>query len=149
MLIQTKYHGEIEVEDKQVIEFNNGIPGFIEEKKFVVLPFAEGTPLLIFQSMLTPDLAFVITDPFAFFKKYEFELSDSVVEYLQIENNEEVSVFVILTLEEPFAKTTANLRGPLVINNKKQLGKQVVLNESNYTTKHLLLHEKTPVGQEE
>lgn len=149
MHIQTKYHNEIEIEENQIIEFQNGIPGFIEEKKFLILPFAENTPYFIFQSAQTPDLAFVIADPFAFFAEYEFELPDSILQQLQIRDKEDVAIFAILTLQEPFEKTTANLRGPLIINHKKQIGKQVILNESNYTTKHLLLARKTPVGQEE
>ncbi|WP_099361307.1 flagellar assembly protein FliW [Fredinandcohnia onubensis] len=136
MRIDTKYHGEIHIEEKEIITFANGLPGFLEEKKFVMLPFGDDTGISILQSVGTDQLAFVVTTPFFFFKEYDFALDDQVVDQLQLISEEDVTMFVILTVEDPFEKTTANLQAPVVINNKKQLGKQVILNNTRYQTKH-------------
>jgi flagellar assembly factor FliW len=138
MKIETKYHGEIEISEKDVVSFESGIPGFLDEKKFTVLLFSEESPLYILQSLTTPQLAFVCSNPFSFFKKYEFDLSDSIIEKLDIQSEEDIVVLVILTLQEDFQKSTANLQAPIVINTKKQVGKQVVISDSRYTTKHIL-----------
>lgn len=148
MKIQTKYHGEVEVEQSNIIHFENGIPWFIEEKQFYLLSLSGDTPFLIMQSVQTPSLAFVIVSPFDFFSDYSAKLSDQVVEQLQIENEEDVALYVILTIQEPFEKTTANLQGPIVINDKKKLGKQIILNDLNYLTKHFIINQKSSVGQE-
>ncbi|WP_102344867.1 flagellar assembly protein FliW [Bacillus sp. Marseille-P3661] len=148
MKIQTKYHGEVEVDAANIIHFNQGIPSFVEEKQFYILPFSDDTPFLIMQSIQTPGLAFVVVSPFNFFDDYSAKLSDQVVEQLQIEEQEDVALYVILTVQEPFEKTTANLQGPIVINSKKNLGKQIILNDTNYRTKHLILNQKASVGQE-
>lgn len=138
MKIDTKYHGELHIEENQIITFANGIPGFLEEKEFVILPFGEETGISIMQAVENSQLAFVVTDPFFFFKDYDFTIDDQVVEQLQLESEKDVTVYVILTVQDPFEKTTANLQAPVVINHKKQLGKQVILTNTNYQTKHSL-----------
>ncbi|WP_456277630.1 flagellar assembly protein FliW [Bacillus sp. AK128] len=148
MKLQTKYHGEIEVEDNSFIQFETGIPGFLEEKKFIILQLKDMGAFSILQSVETPDLGFLIANPFLFFPDYEFELIDSTKEQLQIENRDEVEVYSILTLKEPFEDTTANLQAPIVINNNRHLGKQVVLAHKEYHTKHLIAQKSLKVGQE-
>lgn len=138
MKIETKYHGVMEISEVDVVTFPTGIPGFNEEKQFAVIPFSEDGVFQILQSVGTPDLGFVITNPFAFFPDYDFKLEDQTVEALEINVPEDVDVFTVLTVQEPFTRTTANLQAPVVINRKKMLGKQVILTGSPYLTKHKL-----------
>ncbi|MCY8825620.1 flagellar assembly protein FliW [Bacillus atrophaeus] len=141
MFIKTKYHGQTNVKEEQMIVFESGLPGFSEEKQFVILPLSEDSPFVVLQSVVTENLAFIVVSPFVFFKGYEFDLSESAAELLEIENIEDVEVMTILTMEEPFEKSTANLLAPIIVNRKKMLAKQVVLHNSSYTTKH-------PIGGE-
>ncbi|WP_158248261.1 flagellar assembly protein FliW, partial [Pseudomonas sp. FW305-BF6] len=60
MNIQTKYHGELVVQQEDIVTFPNGIPAFEDETKFINLPLQNGTPFSILQSVRTPTLAFVI-----------------------------------------------------------------------------------------
>lgn len=148
MEIETKYQGIVEIDESEIIHFETGIPGFLKEKQFVVSPFSESTPFFILQSVGTPSLAFVVADPFSFYPDYDFTLSDAVTEQLGIESEQDVSVYVILTLHEPFDQTTANLQAPLVINHRKQSGKQVVLDSREYGTRHKLTEQLTPTERE-
>ena len=136
MKIETKYHGEIHIEEKDIITFANGIPGFLEEKKFIFLPFGEDTGVSIMQSVRNAGLAFVVTNPFLFLEEYDFTIDDQVVEQLELESEKDVTVYVILTVQDPFEKTTANMQAPVVINSKTQLAKQVILTNTSYQTKH-------------
>ena len=65
MKLQSKYFGEIEYLQADVISFPAGLFGFEEEHEFLLLPFdgSAGT-LLCFQSIQTPALAFVAMEPF-------------------------------------------------------------------------------------
>lgn len=148
MKIPTKYHSEIEIDEKDIIHFEEGLPSFEDEKEYVILPFGEESPFLILQSIKSSSLGFVITSPFDFFNDYAVNLSDSTIEKLKIENEEQVAIFSILTVQDPFQNTTANLRGPVVINAQEQLGKQIVLNDDKYTTKHLIVKTPAPVNEE-
>ncbi|WP_243388530.1 flagellar assembly protein FliW [Bacillus kexueae] len=138
MKLQTKYHGEIEIKDTEVIEFSTGIPGFINEKKFVILRLEEESPFFILQSVGTPELAFVLAIPFLYFKDYEIELDENTISQLHIEREEDVSVYSILTVKDPFEQTTANLQAPIIINNQSKRGKQIILTNTSYKTKHVL-----------
>ncbi|MED1740751.1 flagellar assembly protein FliW [Bacillus swezeyi] len=141
MIIKTKYHGETQIQEEQMIVFENGLPGFSDEQKFVILPLSEDSPFVVLQSVQTEELAFIVVSPFIFFKDYGFDLDETTVELLEIESGEDVEVMAILTIEEPFEKSTANLIAPIVVNRKKMLAKQVILHDSPYQTKH-------PIGGE-
>lgn len=149
MNIQTKYHGEIDIDQSKIIHFSGGIPSFLEEKEFYILPFAEEGPFFIMQSVQTPALAFVVVSPFDFFADYEVKLSNQVIETLKVDSQEDIAIFTTLTIQEPFQNTTTNLQGPIVINDKKKLGKQVILADSPYKTKHLLTSQLAQVGKGE
>ncbi|WPZ18095.1 flagellar assembly protein FliW [Geobacillus subterraneus] len=141
MNIDTKYHGTVTVKEEDIIRFPHGLPGFANEKRFVLLPLA-GTPFVILQSVETPALGFVLIAPFSYFPSYEFELDEATVEQLEIESERDVAVYVILTVADPFDDTTANLQAPVVIHARKRLGKQVILTNTAYKTKHRLFPDK-------
>ncbi|MBH0173827.1 flagellar assembly protein FliW [Fictibacillus sp. 23RED33] len=145
MKIETKFKDIVEVKKSDILGFEQGLPGFQAENKFVLIPI-EGTDLSLLQSVQTSELAFIITDPFIFFKEYDFELSSIEQELLDINNEKEVFVQVILTVADPFEKTTANLKAPIIINTKNNQCKQVVLTDDRYRTKHLLI--EALIGQE-
>jgi flagellar assembly factor FliW len=148
MNINTKYHGEIEVNEGSLLSFEQGIPGFAEEKKFVLLPLPENDWFHILQSVSTPQLGFVVTDPFLFTKEYDFELDQGSVETLELTNEKNVKVLTILTMRETLTESTANLQAPIIINLANNNAKQVILNDSNYQTKHLLFAQPEQAGKE-
>ncbi|MFZ4451061.1 flagellar assembly protein FliW [Salibacterium aidingense] len=142
MKLQTKYLGEIEIKEEQILNFEQGLPAFEDETAFVLLPFSSDEVFFILQSIHTPSLAFVVTDPFHFFDDYQVEVSDGVIEQLDIEKQEDVALFTVLTLQEPFSRTTANLQAPIIINMAEQKGKQIILSESSYETKHSIFSQE-------
>lgn len=149
MQIDTKYIGTVEVEEEQLITFEHGIPAFEDETTFMVHPFEEGTPFFVLQSVQTVEIAFILVNPFEFVQNYKVKLSDSTLKALDIKKQEEVATYVMLTVKEPFVETTANLQGPVIINVTNNKGKQILLSESNYTTKHTIFKETVAIGKEE
>ena len=139
MKIQTNYHGEVEINESDLIRFEKGIPGFVDEKQFVILPLPEQASFSILQSVQTAELAFVIANPYHFFKDYEFKLDENTIEQLHIEEANDVSIAVIITVRSPFEQSTANLQAPIVIHTKTNEAKQVILNDERYKTKHSII----------
>jgi flagellar assembly factor FliW len=146
MNIVTKYLGEIKIDKEQVIYFENGLPGFSEEKEFVFLPLSEDGLFSFLQSVTNKALAFITTNPFLFHKRYEFELTDADQKLLNIKNSNDVFVQVIVTLNETLEDSTANFKAPLIINNKEKIAKQVIL-DTYYESKHKLIN-SLPGGEE-
>ncbi|MED4283557.1 flagellar assembly protein FliW [Priestia megaterium] len=138
MKISTSYHGDIEIDNQQTLTFNQGIPGFLEETEFVILPLPEAEAFQVLQSIQTKELAFIITDPFQFFLDYDFQLEPQEIKKLQLQQAEDAAVYVLLTMSDSVEKITANLQAPVIINTKQQLAKQVILMNTAYETKHRL-----------
>lgn len=135
MKLQTKYLGEVDINESDAINFINGIPGFIEETKFVLLDLP-GNPLFqILQSIQSESVAFILTNPHQIYKDYAFELDDNTVNLLGIESEHDVAVLSIVTLGQSFEKSTLNLKAPIIINPNTKNGKQLILNTDDFATK--------------
>lgn len=135
-MIQTKYHGEMEINQEDILHFEKGIPGFLDEKEFVILPLSDDGTFSILQSVATPYVGFVIASPFHYIPNYEFQMEDAVVEELGLNSEKDVRVFSILSVGEPFEKTTMNLQAPVIMNTSNHKAKQVILNNTSYQIKH-------------
>lgn len=141
--INTLRFGELEIEEQDVVRFADGIPAFEDEHEFVVLPYEEGTPYMFLQSMMTPELAFLMTDPFVFFPDYSFELDDENMDKLAINSMDDVLVCTLISVPRSgVADMTTNLLAPVVINRHTMQARQIVLEKTQYTTKHRLFPEK-------
>ena len=141
--VNTLRFGELEIEEQDVVRFADGIPAFEDEHEFVVLPYEEGTPYMFLQSMTTPELAFLMTDPFVFFPDYSFELDDENMEKLAINSMDDVLVCTLISVPRSgVADMTTNLLAPVVINRHTMQARQIVLEKTQYTTKHRLFPEK-------
>ncbi|MBP3950037.1 flagellar assembly protein FliW [Bacillus suaedae] len=149
MKIETKYAGTINIEEKDVLTFEQGLPAFEEETSFILHPFDQDTPFFVLQSTTSVEIAFILVNPFDFVVNYQVKLSDSTIEALDINKQEDVATYVMLTVKEPFVETTANLQGPIVINISNQKAKQILLSDSEYKTKHLIFKEAVTIGKEE
>lgn len=136
MKIQTAYMGEIKINLQDIINFEHGLPGFENEKAFVFLPIEENSVFQILQSIQTEDLAFIITSPYAVTTNYNFDLDEAAVHALNIQNENEVAVFTIVSLKDTLAQSTVNLKAPIVLNTTNGKAKQVILDSEEFEIRH-------------
>lgn len=129
MQIETKFLGKVEIEEKDIFTFEEGLLGLEEYKKYVLLPIEAEMPFAFLQSTEDPEIGFVIAYPFAFKNDYSFEISEADKEQLQVEKEEEVVAYTIVTLKEKFVQSTINFLAPIVLNVEKKVGKQIVLQD--------------------
>lgn len=134
MKIQTKYFGEMEIDRSKQIQFANGLPGFNEETEFVLLDMPNAPLFQVLQSVKTDYVAFITANPHALYPDYSFRLDDKTKEQLDIKSEKEVVVLSIITLKQPFEKSTMNLKAPIIINSREKLGKQYILNTDEYSS---------------
>ena len=148
--VSTARFGEIEIEEEKVIQFSAGIPAFEEEQEFVIIPYDEESPFVFLQSLQTAELAFLMTSPFVFFPEYQFEIDDDSIEVLGIKKEEDLLIYTLLTLlGKDIKQMTANLLAPIVINQQNHQAKQIILEKSEYKTKHLLFPAQDIAGGDE
>ncbi|HEX3032835.1 MAG TPA: flagellar assembly protein FliW [Bacillota bacterium] len=136
MIIQTKLFGECEIDQKEIITFKNGLPGFEENRAFVLIRSGNsGDDLMWLQSTKEPSLAFVVARPEIIKPGYSPKVRESELADIELKNSEDALVLVIAVVPEDIKKMTVNLRAPLIVNSKNRLGKQVVLEDDSYSIK--------------
>lgn len=140
MIIQSKRIGVVEVDERKIIVFDDGLLGFPTLRNFFLAddPAEPDMPFKWLISIENPELMFLVTDPGIFFKDYVFDLTDEDQKNLSAKTAEDLSVITILTVPADPKLITANLRGPLVINWKTMVGRQLILKDSVYETKHFI-----------
>jgi flagellar assembly factor FliW len=139
MIIKTTRFGEIEIDESRAITFAEGIVGFPEDKKYILMEHKPGSPFMWLQSLSSPGLAFVVMNPFQVFPDYLKDISPEEENTLKPGSNETVMIFSIVTIPSGRAdESTVNLMGPVVIDPEIKEGKQVILANSGYSHRHPL-----------
>jgi flagellar assembly factor FliW len=141
VIIKTGRFGQLTVGDDETIHVPQGILGFPDYKKYCLVDPGDETLILWLQCLDNPDVAFPVLEPKIFRPDYAARLSAAELRELKLENINQSAVFSILTISEDVTLMTANLKAPLVINLKQQVAKQVVLQENEYSIKHLMFKE--------
>ena len=136
MRIKTTRFGELEVNEKDILNFKEGLLGFEELKKFFVVDPGDQTLILWLQSIKDPNTAFPIIEPKIFLPDYAVRLLPSEMNSLNLENISDACVYSILTIPQVVTDMSANLKAPIVINNKTKISRQIVLQDSKLEVRY-------------
>jgi flagellar assembly factor FliW len=142
MKVYTTRFGEIEIADDTIISFPSGILGFPNYTKYALVDLDENSPLKWLQSMEEPSLAFVVTNPNLFMSSYSIDATRKDLADIAVEHANDVIVLVLVTVPKDPAQMTANFKGPVLINSKNHLGKQLIVDNPDYDIKYRLLPEE-------
>ena len=139
MKISTKYFGDIEYDKKDVLSFPKGLFAFEDEKEFLLLPFSgsEGA-MLCLQSLGTPQLAFVVMNPFSLRQEYAPQLQPEELKEMGVGDSRDLCFYVLCVVKNPVSSSTVNLKCPVAINDETRQGMQVILEGDDYEMRHLL-----------
>ena len=123
------------VTPKDTLFFPNGLPGFPEETKFVLLQNPEEKPFAWLQSLTTAGLAFVVTSPFVLFPEYRPDVPETDLAALGSPGLEDILLLTILrVINSNPPEIHTNLKAPIIINLRSLASRQVILaNESMYS----------------
>ncbi len=142
MILNTKHFGEIELKEEGILLFEEGLPGFDQIKKFIIIDsMEEDSPFKWLQSIDEPQLAFAVVNPFIFKEDYDFILSDDTVDKLGILQESDVAVYSIIVVPKDLEKISMNLKAPIVVNTENRKAAQIILDTDKYTVRHYILDE--------
>lgn len=121
-----------------------GIPGFPNQKQFVIFEHKKDSAFLWYQSVDEPALAFVITDPYLFKPDYTVDM-DRILKELSWDpdgDEDQFKLYVIVKIPAGSPdKMTANLMGPILLNTVTREAVQIVLSDGSYSHNFLLIRE--------
>lgn len=135
MLIKTKDFEYIEISEEDIILFPNGVYGFEDTKKYVILKNPENKWMMYLQSVEKEDPRFILLDPYMIFEEYNPLLPEGAFELLGTTDRNDLSFFVVTVVPENVRDITVNLKSPVVINFNKKLGAQIILENKDYTVR--------------
>lgn len=140
MLINTRCFGEINLDENKIITFESGLMGFEEYKQFTILYNVEDEKSKIswLQSVDEPSLALPIITPVVVKQDYNPTVEDEVLKPLGELTEENLVVFLVLTVPGDIKKTTVNLKAPIIINADTRKGCQIIVENSDYVVKYNL-----------
>lgn len=134
--IQTKSFGEIEISQKQIIVFPNGLFGFESYKKFALIEENENSPFKWLQSLEDSAIAFIVIQPELFLSNYTPVVSTEELKEIYINSVEESLIMVIVTIpNSDIMQMTANLQGPILINPRTSIARQFISRNETHIVK--------------
>ena len=128
MKINTNYHGEIEVREEDILTLVNGMLGFEDEEKFVLIK--EEDIFVEYLQSVKDDIAFAVMDPFIIKQDYTFDIPEMVMKTLDIKSADDVVIKTVVVITEDITKIRTNLQAPIVFNKTNNKGMQIVLDDT-------------------
>lgn len=139
MVIKTKCFGEVVIDDEKVIEFEAGLLGFEQYKKYTLIfdSDSQEQPVISWlQSVEEPALALPVINPFMIKEDYNPVVEDEVFKNIGEINDENLAVFIVLTVPADVKDMTANLRAPILVNSDTRKGCQVIVENQEYQVRY-------------
>ncbi len=141
MKVNTSRFGELQVNTEDIITMSEGILGFENLKKFFVVDPGDSTLILWLQSIEDEKIAFPVIEPKIFKPDYTAKLLPADMNSVSLESLNQAKIYAILTIPSDISQMSANLKAPIVINNEKQIAKQIVLQDSKLSVKYEMYKE--------
>lgn len=140
MQVETSRFGTIEAADDEVITFPDGLPGFREPHRMVLLgggqlpgsaDLADHHHLFWLQDVADPDLAFLTIVPWTVYPDYDIEIDLDEVDQAE---PDDLCVLAIVTVrrENGGVRMTSNLLAPVVIDTAARVGRQIILQDQSW-----------------
>jgi flagellar assembly factor FliW len=142
MIINSKAHGTINVEKKQIFHFKEGILGFENVKDYALIDAGQ-PPFMWLQSIEVTNLAFIVLEPNIFRTDYDPNITEEDLKNINFsgEKDGDLLILTIVTIPENQNDMTANLQGPVILNKIELLGKQFISPDDRWTTRHKIMDE--------
>ncbi|MFW5870361.1 MAG: flagellar assembly protein FliW [Candidatus Sumerlaeota bacterium] len=141
MKVETTRFGQIDVPEGDIINLPEGVLGFPEATRYVLLEHdSEGTPFKWLQSLDDPNLAFIVIDPHMVVEGYVVEFDEEMQDEVGCKYADEkfaMMAIVNVPQDQPI-EMTVNVRAPIIVHTEKRVGWQVILPNEEYPIRHRL-----------
>lgn len=131
MIIATTRFGKVQIAQDDIIQFSEGILGFNDLRRFVILDDHNDEIFAWLQSCEMPDVAFPVLEPELFAENYSPGLTKLDGESLKLEPGQKPRAIAIITIPNDPTQMTANLKAPILINLKLKIARQCVLQDNS------------------
>jgi len=132
--------GTFDVAEEDVVQFADGLPGFEQCRRFVMLTSPSIAPLHCLHAIDGPAASFLAVDPRLVLPAYRCLLAEPDRVKLQARPDVPLLWLALVTVDEGQG-ASVNLRAPIVVNPARMIGFQVMPHDSLYPLRHPLVAE--------
>lgn len=152
MKLETRIFGEIDIEDNKILNFEKGIIGFPDLKRFTLIydeDRKEGANIIWLQSLDEPAFAMPVINPLLVKESYNPNVEDEYLKELGELGEDNLLVLVTVTVPQDIKKITVNLKAPIVINAQERKAVQVIAEDEDvkYGIYEILQEQKEKAGE--
>lgn len=140
-VIPDLYPTDLDAPSANEIVLPHGIIGFGRCRSAELLYLPDHLPFLWMKLSGPEPVQFIVIEPGGIIADYEPEIFDEDAQQLDLRDPAEAMILNIVTLrrQQP-VEATVNLVGPVVINRRTRIGRQLVIsNYSRYSAHHALV----------
>ncbi|MCL2456691.1 MAG: flagellar assembly protein FliW [Defluviitaleaceae bacterium] len=139
---ETRNFGEISYDPERIITFPEGIPGFPESKKYLLMSENEDEDMFFWlQSLEEGDVAFTLMDVYKVLPDYDPKVEEEQLVELGDFADTPLLIYNIVVIPEYVRHMRVNLRAPVVINLNTSLAKQVICENDDYSIRFMIFEE--------
>jgi flagellar assembly factor FliW len=132
VIIKTTRFGDVEIQHEDLLSFPEGLLGFQDLRKFVLLDDPNDDIFAWLQSCELPSIAFPILEPEIFNHNYNSTLTKTEIEFLKLKKDQNPIFMNIITIPDDPTQMTANIKAPIVINSFEKIARQCVLQDNSF-----------------
>ena len=137
MEINTRDFGPVTVEEDAVFDFPQGIYGFEDDISFAIFQKKfEDVSFLYLQSVINTVPCFLVFEPVELMVGYDPQMSDEDLNLCQVTSPEDLIFLVIANVTDKVEEMSVNMKSPIVLNPKNRTGRQVILQNPDYTIRY-------------
>lgn len=136
MKISTTRFGGLELAEEDMITFREGVLGFENLSRFVLMEPSDESLVMWLQSVDDGSLAFPVIEPRIINGDYDFKPLPIDLKDLDLESLSGAEIYAVLTIPKDTREISANLKAPLVVNCARKIGKQVVLQNNKWPIRY-------------
>jgi flagellar assembly factor FliW len=142
-MVQTRDFGELPCDPSAELEFPRGIPGFEDQRRFVLIEHQALSPVILLQSLETSSLCFLAIAVSVLDPEYQSGIAPEDLRVLGLDEDRqprpgEEALFMAVLSPSADGSFTANLLAPVVVNVRTRVGLQAVRSDRLYSHRHPL-----------
>lgn len=139
--LSTRHFGEIEYDPQKIISFPQGLPGFPDSTRFLLMSEDPDEEMFFWlQSIDDGAVAFTLMDVYKVLPDYDPQVDqDELAELGQVSGT--LEILNIVVIPDYVRQMRVNLRAPIVINNDTGMGKQVICTNDDYPIRFMIFEE--------
>ncbi|MEW6522469.1 MAG: flagellar assembly protein FliW [Bacillota bacterium] len=126
MMVETTRFGTLEVLPGHVLTFPEGLLGFEDCHRFVLIEKGGSKFFRWLQSLDRPELAFVVVDPRRAVPGYEPVVTRWELDSVKLRSAAGAVLLAIVVVPPDVRKMTANLQAPIIVNPETMEARQVI-----------------------